>query len=142
MSDHEVGNRSPPTIGSAGQLDEVRVSAEQPFVQERPRTAQNLRGAVVLIRSVEPPEPDDFAIAEFNIETLIDADGLNAPRGPPASREAGRGENHGQERDDATESPIATDQCAAAVREAEIYARACRAAVRVVHKSFGRCGFD
>jgi hypothetical protein len=123
ISDDEVGNCSPPTIGSAGQLDEVRVSAEQSFAQERPRAAQDLRGAVVPIRGVEAPEPYDSAIAKFDIETLIDADGFHPPCRPPASRKAGIGENDGQERGDATESPNAIDQCAAAVRETEIHAK-------------------
>ena len=108
ISDHEVGNCSAPTIGSAGQKDEVGVPAQQSFAQERPRALQNLRRAAFAFGRVEPPEPDNFAAAELDIETLVDADGLNAPRGPPASRKAGRGENHGQERGDAAESPNAS----------------------------------
>jgi len=43
-------------------------------------------------------EPHDSAIAEFDIEALIDAHGLNASGRPPASRKAGTRENDGQER--------------------------------------------
>jgi hypothetical protein len=78
---------------------------------------------VVPVRGVEPSEPYDSAIAEFDIEALVHADGIDAPRGPPASRKAGRGENHGQERGDASESPNAIDQRAAAVREAKIHVK-------------------
>ena len=123
ISDHEIGDGPAPAIGSAGELDEVGVPAEQSFAQERPRALQNLRGAVVHIRDVEFPEPYGSAIAEFDIETFVHADGLDASRRPPASRKAGRGENHGQERGYATKSPNARDQCAAAVREAEIHAK-------------------
>lgn len=66
-------------------LDEVGVSAEELFAENSRALLKSRRPPVVPIWGVEPPEPYNSAVAEFDIEMLIDPDGVNAPAAHPAA---------------------------------------------------------
>ena len=125
IGDDEIGDRPAPAIGSAGKLDQVGSSTGQAVAQERTRAVRDFGRAVVRVGSVKPAKPDDSAIAEFDIETLINADHLHAPGRPPASRKAGGGGKDGRQRhaSDAEPGSHVGERCAAAVRKAKIHAK-------------------
>ena len=124
IGDDEVGDRPAPAIGSAGQLHKVRVPAEQPGAQEFTRRVRDVWGAASVVGRVQPAEPHDSAVAELDIQALIDADRLNASGRPAATREARGGENEGRERRASATEPVASRRIMrAAVRKAKIHAK-------------------
>ena len=98
----------------------IRYSFEYLFFQANPRA-----GAAFSVGHVQPAKPHDAAIAEFNIETLINVDHLHVSGRPPARRKAGGRENDGRERHASSADPASGvgERCAAAVRKAKIHAK-------------------
>ena len=125
IGDDEIGDRPAPAIGSAGQLDKVGSSTGQAVAQERMGAIRDLRRAAFSVGHVQPAKPHDSAIAEFNIETLIDADHLHVSGRPAASRKARGGENDGRQRHASAAEPASGvgERCAGAVRKAKIHAK-------------------
>jgi hypothetical protein len=68
------------------------------LAQKLTRDLRNFGRAALGSWRVQPAEPHDSPVAERDVETLIDAYGLNASGRPAASRKAGTGENDGRER--------------------------------------------
>jgi hypothetical protein len=97
IDDDEIGDRPPPAISSAHQLDKVRVPAEQSFAQKFTSAIRDLWRPAFSIGDVQAAKPHDSAVVELNIEALIDSDGFDTSNRPPASRKAGRSEGDGQE---------------------------------------------
>src|SRR6185437_10314619 len=97
IDDGEIGDRPAPAIGSTGKLNDVDLASQQPFAQELARLVRGFRRAVVRVWSVQPAESHGSAVAEFDIEALIDADHLDAPGWPPAGRKTRGGDKDGQE---------------------------------------------
>ena len=140
IGDDKVGDRPAPAIGSAGQLDEVRVPTEQSLAQEIARGIRDFWRAAFGVGRVQPAKPHDSAVAQLDIEALIDADRLNAPGRPPASRKAGGGENDGRKRgaSAAEPRPASANDARPRCAKRKFMLRACRAWACFVHRGFCR----
>ena len=86
----EIGDRSAPSIGRPGQDDQICFPAEQAALEEILRGAGDFRRSAIRVGRVQAAEPHGPAVAEHNVEPLIDANRLNPPARQAASGKAGR----------------------------------------------------
>ena len=137
----EVGDCPAPPIGWGGQEDEVRFPAEQAPAEEILRSVGDFRRPAIRTGRVQAAEPDGPAVAQRNIEALIDADRLDPPAWAAASGKAGRRHHHDRQRgagDTKSQGAGEPSPGAAAVRGAEIHAKGLAARRPALSRAFWR----
>ena len=137
----EVGDCPAPPIGWGGQKDEVRFPAEQAPAEEILRSVGDFRRPAIRTGRVQAAEPDGPAVAQRNIEALIDADRLDPAAWAAASGKAGRRHHHDRQRgagDTKSQGAGEPSPGAAAVRGAEIHAKGLAARRLPLSRAFRR----
>jgi hypothetical protein len=94
----QIGDRPAPAVRRPGEDDQVRLAPDKATAEEIAGGGGLLRRAATGVGDVQAAEPDRPAVAQRDVEALIDADRLDPAGGPAASRKGGSRRERGRQR--------------------------------------------